>query len=638
MAIDVGYLLRRILKQRELSDESLCGMLAYCSGRNPRDQDMALANAYAFLSELHHLSDGRHAYPGDAACDIPASTATPFSQTYLVHLGENLEPKDFARSAEMLASYIYRNACTPTAAMFDAGRGVPEPSQSDSEAGPTLRTFGLSSLGFSASDVPQRAVDDLCRGLIKRWKEGSPPEPAAQTPSMPEFTAMLAQQFAGDPAETRLQDEVASRTKAVRLDPDEIVGELHALLVKAMDGDPGVYLHRFLGELVANFRSKKAAASPFPPTGLILEAVDALVRPCDAATPASFSLAAALEETLKSAGASRAAALRDWVLAMVASPSDRLDKAQKSIDGLLRHMRGMSQQMDKSIQTTRAEIASLAKDLHSVRKGRSDCLRYRRFFWRKTLAADPRLVEYFQLRLEETTLRGVFRVAETIFTELAQVADRLRIFATQLNGLANEFRDEAGSTPGSRADGNLSEGIALFLSQVMDRLKSGLLKDLEIGLEGELRLLLDRDPHDPSRAVGSVLRRKARAMLHAALQRLVLDEVAQPAGEGDGHRAISLAATLAEASPRLSDCGGARRLLAILPEDVAAGQLLEQLGSQTRQKPTVVTDPENDVLLCYEAEGLPIRQVAAAVLAHRFHNIQVADQLHTRIDVPWTPL
>jgi hypothetical protein len=35
---------------------------------------------------------------------------------------------------------------------------------------------------------------------------------------------------------------------------------------------------------------------------------------------------------------------------------------------------------------------------------------------------------------------------------------------------------------------------------------------------------------------------------------------------------------------------------------------------------------------------LPLRHVAAAVLDQRFQNVEVATRLHTRIDVPWSPL
>ena len=56
------------------------------------------------------------------------------------------------------------------------------------------------------------------------------------------------------------------------------------------------------------------------------------------------------------------------------------------------------------------------------------------------------------------------------------------------------------------------------------------------------------------------------------------------------------------------------------------------------QPPTVVADENSDMLLCCELERLPLDRVAAAVLDGRFHNLEVASRLHTRIDVQWQPL
>jgi hypothetical protein len=53
---------------------------------------------------------------------------------------------------------------------------------------------------------------------------------------------------------------------------------------------------------------------------------------------------------------------------------------------------------------------------------------------------------------------------------------------------------------------------------------------------------------------------------------------------------------------------------------------------------TIVADTEGDVLLCCEMAMLPLRRVATALLDGRFHNVEVASRLHTRINVNWSPL
>ncbi len=76
MVIDAAYAVRKTLRDLGLSEEGICGILAHCSGRNPQGRDLAVANAYAFLSELQHYSDGHNAYPGDPLRGLPAFAAS----------------------------------------------------------------------------------------------------------------------------------------------------------------------------------------------------------------------------------------------------------------------------------------------------------------------------------------------------------------------------------------------------------------------------------------------------------------------------------------------------------------------------------------------------------------------------------
>ena len=70
--LDVGYLVRKVLRDLGLSEEGVCGVLAHCTGRNPQARDLAVANAYALLSELNHYADLQHVYPGDPAGGLAA--------------------------------------------------------------------------------------------------------------------------------------------------------------------------------------------------------------------------------------------------------------------------------------------------------------------------------------------------------------------------------------------------------------------------------------------------------------------------------------------------------------------------------------------------------------------------------------
>src|SRR5208337_2614560 len=126
MVLDFGYIVRQVLRGLNLPDDSLCGILAHCSGRNPRTRDLSVANAYALLGELNHLANPQHGYPGDPLAGLVpfVEDVAPFSHTYLVHLGEELEADGFASAVDTLAEYLYRGTVTTAAAFFDKCRAA----------------------------------------------------------------------------------------------------------------------------------------------------------------------------------------------------------------------------------------------------------------------------------------------------------------------------------------------------------------------------------------------------------------------------------------------------------------------------------------------------------------------------------
>ena len=252
MVLDVGYLVRKILRDLGLSDDGVCGILAHCTGRNANNCDLAVANAYACLSELHHYSNPQNAYPGAAACDLPpfAPEDAPFRQAYVVPLGENLESSDFTRAAEKLAKYLYCNAATCAGTFFDRCRGSEDAEGNLASADPAVRTFGLCQLGFAQHDVPTTAVDGLCKALVTRWQGKEREKPEGQPTSIADPGALLATQFATGLSDEGLRAKVALHASGIGLDFDAILCQLHATATREMGADPESYLRTVLEKLI----------------------------------------------------------------------------------------------------------------------------------------------------------------------------------------------------------------------------------------------------------------------------------------------------------------------------------------------------------------------------------------------------
>jgi hypothetical protein len=165
-----------------------------------------------------------------------------------------------------------------------------------------------------------------------------------------------------------------------------------------------------------------------------------------------------------------------------------------------------------------------------------------------------------------------------------------------------------------------------------------LVQQMETDLENELQRVATTDDHGARRALPQVLCRKARQTLLKALKNFTMQEILASDESGERQPLFSLSDAVKAAKPGLADCGGARRLLLVAPEDYSTTKLAEQLDGDVLEPPTMIAGAESDVLLCYEVEQLSLRRVAASILNQRFQNVETASRLHTRIDVPWSPL
>ena len=148
MVLDVAYAVRKILADLGLADDGVCGILTHSTDRNPSASDLAIANAYACLSELQHYS-GPSNYPGEPACGLPAfaGDAGTFPNAYFVHLGDDLNEQEFEAATDRLASYLYLDTVTSAGAVFDECRKRTTGDAAGSLAGASLRSFGLVSVG-----------------------------------------------------------------------------------------------------------------------------------------------------------------------------------------------------------------------------------------------------------------------------------------------------------------------------------------------------------------------------------------------------------------------------------------------------------------------------------------------------------
>jgi hypothetical protein len=400
-----------------------------------------------------------------------------------------------------------------------------------------------------------------------------------------------------------------------------------------MGDSPEAYLLNVLGQLLNNHNAGRIFSHSLPPGEVIIDTLDGLVRCPDTPDAPRVCLESALEPFLKAAAARHADALREWILELVASPKHRVEKAQRAAEYVVDYLRELSREAAEAVKARRNELHPLRETLLGDKSNGRDWLRFRGFGGKRRLVVDRGLSQYFHLGIEELALDGVRRLAGLILAQVTATSDRLRNLAADLDRLADEFPSSGEQPPAA----NELETVPPMVAEIVVSHKGEMVSRMERDLEDLLHRFARKDENDIRRLLARVLRLAARATILRTVESVALRGMRVSGGEESPAAIFSPVAGLKSAKPRLSQCGGARRLLLLVPADFPSQQLLRQLGGEAGEAPTVIPDADNRVLFCYEGEQLPLRRVAAALLDRRFQHVEIAARLHTRIDVRWAP-
>jgi len=638
MVLDFGYIVRQVLRSLHLADDGVCGILAHCAGRSSQTRDLSTANAYALLGELNHYADLRHVFPGDPAAGLASFGAedVPFNHAYLVDLGEELEAVGFAAAVDTLTSYLYYGTVSTAAAFFDKCREPQSASQPSASIAPTLRTFGICRLGFSPDDIPPSTAEDLCRSLIVRWRGNDLNQPEPVEASLSDPTSLLATQFSQGTSTEGLRATVVARATAAAITLDGVVARFRSTLAEQMGNDRETYLLTALGELLNNLAPRWSFLTQIPPSKVIIEALDGIIRYQGMAGSYQLCLESALEGPIQEIATAAGAELQQWLLSLVNSPEHRLMGAQQMADLLAEHLRDLSSQAGEAIRLTTNDLQSLRELLLADKDGSKNWLSFRGFFSARRLVADRRLSEYFELRLHELTLDAFCRLVGMVHAKLATVGDRLRNLAVDLNRMIEQFTAVPAVADESAIRTKVLQRVAV--AQIAAR-KTELLAEMEQAFENELCQAATTETRDFRSKLTVAMRQMSRTLILRMLERFATEQ-ATAALEGQPHEQLfEILSGLKEASPpRFTTCGGQRRLLVVAPEKVAAAVAAQASANGEWPVPTVLADAGSDMLVCFELEDLSLKQIAAKVLDQRFQAVDAASRLHTRTDVPWTPL
>jgi eukaryotic-like serine/threonine-protein kinase len=635
MVLDLAYAVRMILREMGLSDEGVCGILAHSTDRSPANGDLAIANTYACLNELHHYS-ACEGFPGDVACGLPASHQCTFSHAYFVHLGHNLSDDDYRQATNSLASFLYLNTVSDASGTFEQCRALTPPSI----AGTSLRSFGLACVGGVHTSLPEIAAERLCRFVLARW--GAERDLAGETRAQPETPNAPANK-------SEVEQSAADHVSENHFDFESMAGQVMRIVEKEFGGDSKtVYLA--LRASVTKVHDKIVAG----PGGYVVRCLQGIrnlfgleLSHDELTRTGPSSSRTAFEQGLKEISASIGDAICQWIYGLIERPDVGVNDSRRTQEWYSKHLRSLETKGTDRLRQTIQEIQSLEQELHnSDHAGSPRGLFGVRRAVRPSAKTEAALLRVMHLRFEETAFRGLCKLIRLILARVAAAGDQIRDLQRELGRLSDALGDapEGDAFPRETATGAATDEVRVaveaaistqlpelaravderFRADVLEQ-KGGLRSTLQNTEATRIPLLL-------------ALRAHARAELVRALKQVSVPKVMLSESAEAHSQTTRLQECVKRARPLLTECGGSQRLLAVLPETAGASDLKHSLTSTLDPSPTIVNDSAPDVVLCYEVQELDIAQVAGKVVADRNELVKIAERLHTRTDVRWSEL
>ncbi len=596
LVLDLGYLIRTMLEELHISDEQLHGVLVHSTSRHTNQRDLAIANSLSLLAELHHYTSDS-GYPGEPACKLPPRVANsaPFRNTYVTHLGDELNDEQFAKGTARLGEYLYQNTVTAAAAFFDLCRDRAndprDAARTDLAAADTVRSFGLVQVGGTNVEIVREEADLLCESLVARWAGRQQTEATTFEPkSIDTEIANLARRFAN----------------GMDLRIDKLVTWVQRLIEQQLGDTPMAHFERRVAEILEQCDGAE-------PRERLRLASAAIRSELCGASESDDSLRARVRCQVSSVAAKKREALRDWFFILLDAPKARVSGARDAV----RWYEGVLRELDSKIEQAIAQLDNSADGLSG--QGIQDVL-----------------LRDAMTELQRISLDAVLQLVRELKMEVIHCEDQLHEFARRVLHLANEFAAPRKSK--LSADNGLARLLKeqhLELTRQLDCELTPMLVHKHLSLSD----LLAADSEGWANLV-STMRTMAQRLAGNVISRLQVSSVLKGEGEQFGDGPADAADAVRGAMPRLRECGGDSRFLLVAPQNASTwpDNWIEPFNAAAGVSTSLAGGTDDALVVCCESQRVPLRNVAAHLIGTRSDLVKVAGRLHTRIDVEWLSL
>jgi eukaryotic-like serine/threonine-protein kinase len=627
---DVAFLSRQLIETLpEGSNMEVMAVLIHGTNRNPQQQELAAANTVATLTELAQFHRPSAIFPGDPACGLKRREAgqTALDAAYLIHAGEELSPQQMDAASDRVAEFLMLDTVTPAGNILEACR-----LEESETPGLKLRSFGLYQLGFAHDKMLDNAVNRICRGVVNRLS-GPTPQQEQKRPSLlhgPDPAAAV--QPHSDPL-AELDQRAGALARTMGLDVEPLMQVVQQFAAADLGGDPETFF-------------KKLMVTGPQGRPLVEKWVDAA---CELFgrhhTDTSIEeqpgeLALALDARIGPWIAQVGTGLREWIEAIVEDPQCRVVGGRRAAKWFQSYLKRLVDKLGEARGRFAREIVAAAQGLAGVEPVKGKPQR------RTPQDLANAFLLYCRLRLFELSAQRAGQIAHSLQSHAVGAHDVMVDLQRDLTHLAMQFpvTEESGPTPAAGAAAEVS-AVRTSIAQELKTGEEGLIKQLDEQLtqlvfanQGGMRAVIAAGGEGRENLLATI-RIAARQAALAKVQSIDLASLMLANKEGES----PLAKCLTDAQPWLQRCGGRRRLVFVIPQQLVgqynSANLAAQLGTNIfTQPPGIAAGTPSDLVLLFELGDISLPHAAAHLIDFRRDLAEAAGRLQTRCDVQWTPV
>ena len=626
MVTDVSMLARQLAEALPDGEQmEVMTVLVHGTNRNPQQQELAAANTVATLTELAQFHRPGAVFPGDPACGLKPreAGASGIDAVYLLHAGEDLNPQQMDAANDRVAEFLLLDSATPAGNLIEAAR-----LEEGDQAGLKLRSFGLYEFGFAHDRLLDDSVNRICRTVVQRLSGplqiSQQKKPAKLLGAGP--LANIAEPSANPLAE--LDFRAAALARTMGLDAEPLMQVVQQFAAADLGGDPEAFFKKLM---VAGPQGQPLVEK------WVASACDLFgMQHSDTSVEAQVGeLAHALDSRIGPWIAQVGTGLREWIEAIVEDPQCRVNGARRAAKWFQNYLKGLVERLSETRGRIARDIGHAVRSLAATDPARKGARRTP-----QELAAT--FLQYSRLRLFELAAQRAGQIAHSLQSHAVAAHDSLVDLQREIDHLAQQFPLlEQGSAAAGSEVSAMRSNVADQLKEAEEPLARQLDEELTqsvFATQGGLRVVVSAGGEERANLVVT-LRNSARQAALAKVQSIDLASILL--GEQTGESPLSKCLTTAE--PWLQRCGGRRRLLFVIPQQMVgqytSATLAAQLGSTVfRQLPGVAPGGSSDLVMLFELGDISVAHAAANLIDFRRDLADAAARLQTRSDITWTPV